>query len=111
MALTIKVYRHLQTTFVVSSSLAIAIGCSYSRIYLGYHTTNQVLAGSALGTMLGIGWHGLFGNHVVRDLLIRADAYLDDLELHRRNEILVGMAGGGEYGTSTGGPSAGVKRE
>ena len=39
---------------------AIAIGCSYSRVHLGYHTPNQVYAGFALGCALGGIWYRLY---------------------------------------------------
>ncbi|KAL3817821.1 hypothetical protein ACHAXA_002688 [Cyclostephanos tholiformis] len=106
-AAAIDLYRRMHTTFAISSSLLIAIGCSYSRVYLGYHTTPQVLVGSVLGTSLGIGWNFLLGTGRVRALLIRADAFLDDLERNRRNDLLVGMAGGGY---ASGGESPGRKR-
>ena len=38
----------------------IAIGCSYSRVHLGYHTHNQVYAGFALGCALGGLWYRLY---------------------------------------------------
>lgn len=38
---------------------ALAAGVAASRVYLGYHSTDQVLAGAAFGTAFGIAWHGL----------------------------------------------------
>lgn len=37
-----------------------AIGCSYARVHLGYHTPNQVYAGAGLGIVLGSTWYCLY---------------------------------------------------
>ncbi|RKP07038.1 phosphatidic acid phosphatase type 2/haloperoxidase, partial [Thamnocephalis sphaerospora] len=34
-----------------------AVSVCYSRVYLGYHTAAQVLAGSSLGAVVGFGWY------------------------------------------------------
>jgi len=39
---------------------AVAIGCAYSRVHLGYHTPNQVYAGFALGSILGALWYAIY---------------------------------------------------
>ena len=41
-------------------ALLIAVGCTYSRVHLGYHTPNQVYAGAGLGLMLGGTWYYLY---------------------------------------------------
>ncbi len=67
------VYRHLHSTVAVASSLAVATGCAYSRVYLGYHTIPQVAIGSALGSSVGAAWYALFNTAVVRSSLVRWD--------------------------------------
>ncbi|RRT73496.1 hypothetical protein B296_00019478 [Ensete ventricosum] len=37
----------------------------YSRVYLGYHTVPQVLAGSTLGLLLGAGWYWIVNTMLV----------------------------------------------
>ncbi|CAD5186571.1 unnamed protein product [Musa acuminata subsp. malaccensis] len=37
----------------------------YSRVYLGYHTVPQVLAGSTLGLLLGAGWYSIVDTMLV----------------------------------------------
>lgn len=48
------------TSFIITSSITIATGCAYSRIYLLYHTISQVLVGAGLGILLGIAWYFIF---------------------------------------------------
>lgn len=50
--------------FVAFLPWPVAMVVMYSRVYLGYHTTAQVLAGGTLGLMLGTGWF-LLMNYVV----------------------------------------------
>lgn len=50
--------------FVAFLPWPVAMVVMYSRVYLGYHTTAQVLAGGTLGLMLGTGWF-LLMNFVV----------------------------------------------
>ncbi|CAK9296686.1 unnamed protein product [Gordionus sp. m RMFG-2023] len=50
--LKIQIIRLLISTFLVVLALLI----SYSRIYLLYHTPNQVLVGGILGFFLGLSW-------------------------------------------------------
>ncbi|KAL7536737.1 hypothetical protein ACHAXR_007373 [Thalassiosira sp. AJA248-18] len=83
-------WHHLHTGFTIAASLFIAIGCAYSRVYLGYHTTMQVYAGSALGTLLGIAWYGLFETSgVVRRGLIWLHNMLTELERTRRRRNVI----------------------
>ncbi|KAI5743853.1 dolichyldiphosphatase 1 [Diaphorina citri] len=42
--------------FIVLSSLLLTCIVSYSRIYLLYHTWNQILYGAIIGSILGTGW-------------------------------------------------------
>jgi dolichyldiphosphatase len=39
------------------AAAAVGVGCS--RVYLGYHSVDQVLAGAALGSVFGIAWFGV----------------------------------------------------
>ena len=43
----------------------VALGCSYSRVRLGYHTPAQVYAGAALGAALGAAFYWLYGARYV----------------------------------------------
>jgi hypothetical protein len=79
-----KWWKILHNQFTVVTILAIAIGCSYSRTYLGYHTTNQVLVGACLGSIGGVGWYALFETKLVRDCLMLVDGILVELERERR---------------------------
>jgi hypothetical protein len=67
------VYRHLHSTVAVASSLAVATGCAYSRVCLGYHMIPQVVIRLALGSSLGAVWYALFDTAVVRLSLVRWD--------------------------------------
>ncbi len=87
-------YRHLHSTVVVASSLAVATGCAYSRVYLGYHTMPQVAFGSALGSSLGASWYALFETAVVRSHLVRWDGMMTDLEGARVASLLSSSARG-----------------
>ena len=87
-------YRHLQSTVVVASSLVVATGCAYSRVYLGYHTIPQVVIGSALGSSLGAAWYALFETAAVRSYLVRWDGMMTDLEGARVASLLSSSAGG-----------------
>ncbi|EED88364.1 dolichylpyrophosphate phosphatase, partial [Thalassiosira pseudonana CCMP1335] len=55
-----KVWHHLHTSIAIVLFIGIALGCAYSRVYLGYHTANQVTAGSILGCALGVLWYRMF---------------------------------------------------
>jgi dolichyldiphosphatase len=63
-----KSVQHLQllwhqlhtTSFIITTSITIATGCAYSRIYLLYHTISQVLVGAGLGIVLGTAWYFVF---------------------------------------------------
>ena len=85
----VRLWHHLHSTFAIVASLIIASGCSYSRIYLGYHTPNQVYAGSALGSLLGWLWYMLLEYSVlIQQSLIKVDTFLNELEYERRNLYL-----------------------
>lgn len=79
-----KLWNVLHTSFTIILALFIAIGCSYSRVYLQYHTTLQVYAGSVLGMVLGVFWYHLFQTKVVRDLLVLVDGTIYELECLRQ---------------------------
>lgn len=76
---------------------AIAIGCSYSRVHLGYHTPNQVYAGFALGCTLGGIWYRLYETRYMKcismleDLLtpfdVRSPHEVGDLAAERRKGL------------------------
>ncbi|KAL7472056.1 hypothetical protein ACHAXS_012372 [Conticribra weissflogii] len=78
-----KTWRYLHTQIPVCVALLVAILCSYSRIYLGYHTTNQVVAGSIFGMGLGGIWYRLFESVLVKGCLVWFDAIIYELELAR----------------------------
>jgi membrane-associated phospholipid phosphatase len=80
----LKWWQILHNQFTVVTILAVAVGCSFSRIYLGYHTTNQVLVGACLGSIGGAGWYAIFEKKLVRDCLMLVDGILIDLERERR---------------------------
>ena len=85
----VRLWHHLHSTFAIVASLIIASGCSYSRIYLGYHTPNQVYAGSALGSLLGWLWYMLLEYSVlIQQSLIKVDTFLNELEYERTNLYL-----------------------
>ena len=75
---------HLHNIVAIFASLYLAIGCAYSRIYLGYHTTNQVFIGSFLGIVLGILWYNIYEIEIVQKTLIWIDALVHELETSRR---------------------------
>ena len=68
-AILARIWYYLQTGFTIGISLFVAVGCAYSRVYLGYHTAMQVWAGSIIGTLLGTIWYGLFETEALRQLL------------------------------------------
>lgn len=51
-------------TFVALLPWPFALTVMYSRVYLGYHTTPQIIAGGSLGMILGAGWFFLMDNWV-----------------------------------------------
>jgi len=51
-------------TFVALLPWPFALTVMYSRVYLGYHTTPQIIAGGSLGLLLGAGWFFLMSNVV-----------------------------------------------
>ena len=75
---------HLHNVVTIFASLYLAIGCAYSRIYLGYHTTNQVFVGSSLGIVLGVLWYNIYETDIVQKTLIWIDALIHELETSRR---------------------------
>jgi len=48
-------------SFVCAASLPAAALVMYSRVYLGYHNTYQVLAGGIIGSVSGVVWTLLTG--------------------------------------------------
>ncbi|KAL3778278.1 hypothetical protein ACHAW5_010149 [Stephanodiscus triporus] len=91
-------YHRLRAALSVSSSLFVATGCAYSRIYLGYHTAAQVFVGAIFGSSLGAAWHSLFETGAVRRFLTRLDGTLYDLEVARDAMLLVGDESGRYWG-------------
>jgi len=81
--LLVRFWYHLHTTITILISFVLAIGCAYSRIYLGYHTSNQVYVGSILGTILGLLWYRLFETTIVQRSLIWLESLIDELEIAR----------------------------
>ena len=81
-----KIWNFMHNSLAIILALFIAIGCSYSRIYLGYHTLAQVYAGSCLGTILGISWYQLFEMKLVRNLLARVNGIITQLECQRQED-------------------------
>lgn len=77
-------WHHLHTAVAIGLVPFVAVGCSYSRIYLGYHTSAQVQAGALLGATLGALWYRLFETEAVRRVLVALDTTLNDLEQARR---------------------------
>ncbi len=74
-------YHHLHTTIPAVSIFLIASGCAYSRIYLQYHSWNQVIAGSILGTGCGILWYASFRMDIVQEKLAWLDGLIQELEV------------------------------
>jgi len=75
---------HLHNVVAIFGSSYLAIGCAYSRIYLGYHTTKQVFVGSSLGIVLGVLWYNIYETDIVQKTLIRIDTIIHELEMSRR---------------------------
>lgn len=50
--------------FVALLPWPFALTVMYSRVYLGYHTTPQIIAGGSLGLLMGAGWFFLMNNIV-----------------------------------------------
>ena len=75
---------HLHNVVAIFASLYLAIGCAYSRIYLGYHTPNQVFVGSSLGMVLGVLWYNTYEIEIVQKTLILIDSLVHELEMSRR---------------------------
>lgn len=71
-----------RTSFITATSITIAIGCAYSRIYLLYHTISQVLMGAGLGIVLGKAWYYMFETQVtgVQRILEQIDTFLNNLD-------------------------------
>lgn len=64
--LTGYAWMRLRTSTLSRAEACIMLLCApaaalvaHSRVYLGYHTTDQVVAGAVLGTFHGVLWHGL----------------------------------------------------
>ena len=87
MLLLAKLWNLLHSSVTIVLALCIAGGCSYSRVYLRYHTPAQVYAGSVLGMGLGACWYHLFETKLVRDLLILLDATIYELE-HQKYRVM-----------------------
>jgi len=80
MLLLAKLWSVLHSSVTIILALCIAGGCSYSRVYLRYHTPAQVYAGSVLGMGLGAFWYYSFQTKLVRDFLIMVDSTIYELE-------------------------------
>jgi dolichyldiphosphatase len=79
----VKEYNRLHTGTTVFCAMLLAIGCAYSRVYLGYHTKNQVVVGSLLGCLLGYAWYRLFELKYTRDWLEWMDLLFSELDARR----------------------------
>ena len=64
----------------------IAIGCSYSRVHLGYHTPNQVYAGFALGCTLGGIWYRLYET-MYMDKISKLEGLLTAFDFRSPHEV------------------------
>ena len=75
-------WNNLHRTFITATSITIAIGCAYSRIYLLYHTISQVIMGAGLGIVLGTAWYYMFETQVtgVQRILEQIDTFLNNLD-------------------------------
>ena len=80
----LKLWNFLHSSFTIILALFLAIGCSYSRVYLGYHSFVQVYAGSVLGMILGTFWYHLFQTKMVRGVLMLVDRAVSELECQRK---------------------------
>ncbi|RLN46051.1 hypothetical protein BBJ29_003383 [Phytophthora kernoviae] len=49
--------RRLEQWFTIVSVLVVAVLTCYSRIHLGYHSTEQVVVGVVFGVLTGFTWH------------------------------------------------------
>ena len=86
-SLAVRTWHFLHTGFVIGASLLIAVGCAYSRIYLGYHTPRQVCAGSVFGAMFAVLWYSLLEtSDVVRRLMMSLGWTINGLERARWKE-------------------------
>ncbi|KAL3691560.1 hypothetical protein R1sor_005211 [Riccia sorocarpa] len=52
--------------FTVFISWPFTLVTIYSRVYLGYHSVSQVIAGSTVGLLLGAGWFIIVNRHLVK---------------------------------------------
>lgn len=50
----------LELTIIALASWIAAGLCSYSRVYLGYHTLIQVVVGTGMGALVGAAWFALY---------------------------------------------------
>lgn len=80
-------YHHLHTTISALFSFLIAGGCAYSRVYLQYHTWNQVVAGSTLGVGCGLLWYAIFRMGCIQEKLAWLDGMIQELEFMERRKI------------------------
>ena len=90
-SLAVWLYHHLHTTVTAISSLLIASGCAYSRIYLQYHTPDQVYVGSILGIACGMLWYALYRMDVVQAKLNKFESAIYQLE---KNRLMIVDCGG-----------------
>lgn len=52
-------HRQLEKAITIAGIAVLAFVVCFSRVRLGYHSLEQVLAGAAVGTATGLGWHAL----------------------------------------------------
>ena len=76
---------------LAASMLILAVAVAASRVYLGYHTVEQVLAGLAVGSSVAVVWfvgyakgvrphiRGWVGHPVCRYLMVRDCSHLEDV--------------------------------
>ena len=74
------IYIHFHTAVVIVALIGIAAGCSYSRVYLKYHTSEQVYAGSILGVVLGMLWFRIFETSTARRWIVWLDSMMVEFD-------------------------------
>lgn len=74
------IYIHFHTTVVIVALIGIAVGCSYSRVHLKYHTSEQVYAGTILGVVLGILWFRMFETSTARRWIVWLDSVMVEFD-------------------------------
>lgn len=86
--------------------LCVCLGINHTRVYLGYHTTNQVVIGVGVGAAGGTGWYWLMervlrpwfpwvcSTRVARMLRLRDAGHHEDVDRVRYEAEIAGVADG-----------------